>query len=154
MFEVHGARSGLGMPWEGRHQLTHVSSGSTAPTAGDKRKPAHPAEPPTKRQRQENYDRSMSGKVVVPDVKPMTFQCPAERQDPEDKGTSSHSTPGNLLHPRPAWLTTSHQGCTGTGPAGPKAHKPWALILFSGRSRPSDLQHALCEKGWRRDPGC
>ena len=27
--------------------------------------------------------------------------------------------------------------------------KPWALILFSGKSRPGDIQHALAAKGWR-----
>eukprot|EP00435_Cladocopium_sp_Y103_P011679 s3840_g3.t1 len=34
-------------------------------------------------------------------------------------------------------------------PPGPKANRPWALILFAGASRPGDIQHALCAKGWR-----
>lgn len=34
-------------------------------------------------------------------------------------------------------------------PPGPKAHRPWALILFSGVSRQGDIQHELCKKGWR-----
>lgn len=32
---------------------------------------------------------------------------------------------------------------------GPKSKKPWALIMFSGKSRPGDIQHQLCALGWR-----
>eukprot|EP00435_Cladocopium_sp_Y103_P025115 s2849_g6.t1 len=32
---------------------------------------------------------------------------------------------------------------------GPKSKKPWALIMFSGKSRPGDIQHQLCDLGWR-----
>ena len=33
--------------------------------------------------------------------------------------------------------------------AGDVEVKPWALILFSGKSRPEETQHALCALGWR-----
>ena len=114
----------------------------------------------------ENFERSMTGKVTIPDLKPMTNlasepgdqqrpqQAPpqgqVERPETKTAAESSTTTPTQSV---------DHQcdvddepprmyGYWKVGP-GPKAHKPWALILFSGRSRPGDLQHALCSKGWR-----
>eukprot|EP00435_Cladocopium_sp_Y103_P027483 s625_g6.t1 len=106
-----------------------------------KRQPKSPPLPPTKRQKLDIVEKRK--------IKPA-------QQPQQDQGQDA--TEGN---PTSTTATSSKQSTIRVDPCPPRTYgywmhgpgdarlKPWALIIFSGRSREGDLQHALCELGWR-----
>ena len=76
---------------------------------------------------------------------PSSSSRPAAKEEVEGKRESQlRETPNFIVDKKPP----RRYGFWPHG-AGDVEVKPWALILFSGKSRPGDIQHALCTLGWR-----
>ena len=138
--------------------------------ASDKRVPRSPARGPTEEQRENIIKRRrLEEDVTTATSKPSdtegnTEPIPADKGEGASSSSSAPKATEGAQAPIPApnvqktMPPSTHcipdrapprmygYWCHGRGG---KDGKPWALVLFSGKSRAGDLQHQLCALGWR-----
>lgn len=119
------------------------------------KRPKSPPLPPTQEQL-----RAIQRHRKPPSEEPQDDKHTDQKEDTELQPQSKRTRAADEVSYQPQPASSSSAGAK-QDPCPPRQYgywmhgtgdarlKPWALIIFSGRSREGDLQHALCRLGWR-----